>query len=231
MLANAGVDLEVAMSDHGVDYVEVDVSRCFKGPEPFAGRGKSCLINASVDCMGRVDGMKPASVTSGIVNCFQTMHNSPHRWTGPRCMERRSCKDSYVCVHGICNVEGNCLCEPGWSGQGCSIGECPKNCSGHGECDKKKAMCRCWSGWRGKACSLQLCPNDCNLNGDCENGQCVCFEGYEGISCDYFSCKNNCNVETGNGVCDQMKKRCNCAPWFTGQDCSIALCPDDCSGS
>eukprot|EP00960_Hanusia_phi_P039311 753841-Hanusia_phi.AAC.3 len=29
---------------------------------------------------------------------------------------------------------------------------------------------------------------------------------------------------------ETIKKRCDCAPWFTGEDCSLALCPDDCSG-
>eukprot|EP00959_Pyramimonas_sp_CCMP1952_P276896 5788201-Pyramimonas_sp.AAC.1 len=62
---------------------------------------------------------------------------------------------------------------------------CPKNCSGHGICNRVFGECRCTIGWKGDGCSLRdlrrcnekpdqksasLCDGDC----DDERGLCYC---------------------------------------------------------
>ena len=87
---------------------------------------------------------------------------------------------------------------------------------------------------------------ECSNKGLCgrSTGDCVCFDGYEGSACQRTVCPNACN---GNGVCrnivdlsrslstvnaesyplwDGLKNQhCVCDPGFSGNDCSIRLCP------
>jgi len=81
---------------------------------------------------------------------------------------------------GICDrATGQCVCFPGYEGEGCQRTSCPgaesgSPCSGHGLClsayvdysssqynlwDADKTMkCRCDAGYDGPDCSLRLCP-------------------------------------------------------------------------
>eukprot|EP00750_Incisomonas_marina_P020167 INCI3782.1.p1 GENE.INCI3782.1~~INCI3782.1.p1 ORF type:complete len:591 (-),score=105.07 INCI3782.1:54-1826(-) len=81
---------------------------------------------------------------------------------------------------GICNrATGQCVCFPGYEGEGCQRTSCPgaesgSPCSGHGLClsayvdytsaqynlwDADKTMkCKCDAGYDGPDCSLRLCP-------------------------------------------------------------------------
>ena len=81
---------------------------------------------------------------------------------------------------GICNrATGQCVCFPGYEGEGCQRTSCPgaesgTPCSGHGLClsayvdytsseynlwDADKTMkCKCDAGYDGPDCSLRLCP-------------------------------------------------------------------------
>ena len=86
--------------------------------------------------------------------------------------------------------------------------------------------------WIGRACQRRACAGNCSGMGECDNGICICLEGYGDPSKspseeDCSSCLNMCS---GHGECDQSTRRCLCSPWFTGEDCSFAICPNGCSG-
>ncbi|XP_045189684.2 attractin-like protein 1 [Mercenaria mercenaria] len=64
-----------------------------------------------------------------------------------------------------------------------SVGNCPKNCSGHGDC--LDSVCVCEAGYTGSSCDIEMCPNACSGNGTCEQsiGKCLCFPQYKGLDC------------------------------------------------
>ena len=45
--------------------------------------------------------------------------------------------------HGICDDDGSCDCDDGWTGELCDQEVCPSNCSGNGECDLQLSECIC----------------------------------------------------------------------------------------
>lgn len=106
----------------------------------------------------------------------------------------------------VCLYDRRCLCDPGWSGQACEIGACPKNCSGHGTCDTATAMCACDPPagaavkWTGPSCSILSCSSNCT-NGECVDGTCECHAGFAGVSCEDYVCLHGCYESLGRGVC------------------------------
>jgi len=78
---------------------------------------------------------------------------------------------------------GNCFCDPGFSGATCDQEVlCPNSCNSHGSC--ALGLCYCDPGYTGSDCSVVVtCVNDCSGNGDCWNGRCSCYAGYEGADC------------------------------------------------
>ena len=86
------------------------------------------------------------------------------------------------------------------------------------------------------------CKNDCNKNGNCHFGFCVCDENFWGVECqsqlcpgginffeDDFHIKQESIYCSGNGQCLENGE-CLCEEGFTGEDCSIAECLNNCSG-
>ena len=45
--------------------------------------------------------------------------------------------------HGMCDDDGSCDCDDGWTGELCDQEVCPSNCSGNGECDLQLSECIC----------------------------------------------------------------------------------------
>ena len=62
-----------------------------------------------------------------------------------------------------------------------SVGECTKNCSGHGVCEN--GTCVCDVGYLGSYCEVVSCPNNCSARGSCVHGACVCLASYKGEIC------------------------------------------------
>ena len=100
-----------------------------------------------------------------------------------------------------------------------SIGKCPANCSGHGECGGD-GHCRCDEGFAGVACAraVPACANSCSGHGACVGGgRCVCDVGFMGQDCSrrISMCNYGCS---GNGLCGPQGE-CICEPGFTGRAC------------
>jgi len=52
--------------------------------------------------------------------------------------------------NGICLMNGTCICDEGWMGDGCSLPTCPNNCSyPKGTCQSQQA-CICDNNYHGK---------------------------------------------------------------------------------
>ena len=78
----------------------------------------------------------------------------------PRPIARRSSRRaSATARHGKC-VDGVCLCRRGSSAtQDRRAGACPRNCTGHGECDERTGSCVCDTGCRGPATPAGASPS------------------------------------------------------------------------
>ena len=99
--------------------------------------------------------------------------------------------ENHCSGHGTCEMNNNCLCyngpsgEPEWTGPDCSLRTCPKDfawvgtvvgannlhpwaeCSNKGLCDRASGLCSCFAGYEGVACQRTICPNNCNNRGTC----------------------------------------------------------------
>ena len=86
---------------------------------------------------------------------------------------------------------------------------CPLNCSNKGECHL--GLCFCNDGFWGDGCQNKNCPKD------------FCFSDHD------FHIKQECFQCSGNGEC-LSNGTCKCNKEYTGDDCSIRECLNNCSG-
>mmetsp|Transcript_19175 Transcript_19175/g.28286 ORF Transcript_19175/g.28286 Transcript_19175/m.28286 type:complete len:337 (-) Transcript_19175:59-1069(-) len=113
-------------------------------------------------------------------------------WGGSDCSERKcpwrkawaDVKDTSVtgreehyyaeCAgRGRCDKElGQCVCDPGFEGEGCERMQCPNKCNGHGSCELMSSVNSGYSGWDKD--KIQVC---------------VCDPGFEGHDCLDRKCK------------------------------------------
>ena len=97
------------------------------------------------------------------------------------------------CAHGIC-VGGRCFCEPGYTGQSCSVATCERGCSSHGYCHR--GACVCQLGWTGEHCVSSGCYQNCSGHGEClprrnSTGAaelCFCDPAWKGLYCQNKVC-------------------------------------------
>ena len=109
---------------------------------------------------------------------------------------------------------GMCVCEPGWTGDGCTEQACSPACHPErGTCTASgdQATCQCMAGWTGVQCTELDCPRfggiGCSGRGTCYLGAadarlCNCESGWGGSACEFPSCGtaplNSCS---NRGVC------------------------------
>ena len=126
-------------------------------------------------------------------------------WWGSLCTENSCPGVATICSdHGSCNKKTlKCLCDEGWSGDGCNIPDCPAtpDCSNNGQCKVTDGQpaCACDKGWMGVACALKCMHG----SPDFENGICVCHSCYSGVACEEV-----CNK---HGSCDNGTCKCEAA--------------------
>ncbi|XP_059078932.1 teneurin-m-like isoform X2 [Tigriopus californicus] len=99
---------------------------------------------------------------------------------------------------------------------------CPKGCSGHGEC--VLGQCQCQPGFDGPDCGQSICPLLCTGNGEYEDGQCRCYPGWKGLECQLRH--DECEVADCNGHGKCVNGQCNCARGFRGDHCQETDCSD-----
>ncbi|XP_073781326.1 N-acetylglucosamine-1-phosphodiester alpha-N-acetylglucosaminidase isoform X1 [Danio rerio] len=137
-------------------------------------------------------------VLNGSLASYPSDHCNPSKWRCPRaistvlCIHERLCQPEDCSGHGRC-VEGQCVCQHGWSTPGCANLTCQAECGEHGICTENG--CVCDAGWMGLYCS-QVCT--AGLYGDGCNQTCTCANG---------------------GSCDPVHGRCTCPAGFHGDSC------------
>ncbi|XP_007228925.3 N-acetylglucosamine-1-phosphodiester alpha-N-acetylglucosaminidase [Astyanax mexicanus] len=162
-------------------------------------------------------------------SCAEKMWQCPRAVSTILCVHEPLCQPEDCSQHGDC-VNGQCVCQPGWTGSECANLTCqPTVCGDHGMCTPDG--CVCDAGWRGANCSQECsagffgdgCKHKCKcLNGgscDSVHGQCTCPAGFYG---DY--CKEECPLGFYGLSCLQQcqcSDLCPCDP-VTGS-CNITV--------
>ncbi|XP_066538637.1 N-acetylglucosamine-1-phosphodiester alpha-N-acetylglucosaminidase [Hoplias malabaricus] len=139
-------------------------------------------------------------VLNGSLSNFPSDHCADPKWRCARhvstvlCVHKRLCPSEDCSQHGTC-VDGQCVCQPGWTGPNCANLTCqPPACGDHGVCTPDG--CVCDAGWIGANCSQECATgfygDGCNQNCTCKNGGscdsvhglCTCPAGFHGVSCE-----------------------------------------------
>uniref|UniRef100_A0A673L7D2 N-acetylglucosamine-1-phosphodiester alpha-N-acetylglucosaminidase-like n=2 Tax=Sinocyclocheilus rhinocerous TaxID=307959 RepID=A0A673L7D2_9TELE len=170
-------------------------------------------------------------ILNGSLANYPSDHCKTPKWRCPRavstvlCVHERLCQPEDCSGHGRC-VEGQCVCQQGWSGPGCANLICQTECGEHGICTENG--CVCDAGWMGLNCS-QVCAagfygDDCNQTCACTNGgscdsvhgQCTCPAGFHGGFCERecplgfygLNCKQPCQCHD-MCPCESVTGSCN----------------------
>ena len=205
------------------------------------------------------------------VRCFS--HFDPTLKIRPTCDSLTSCSGHGVCLingsckcdnfymgrkcqfnscpgqcsgHGTC-IEGVCICNFGWGGEGCSIVKsctllCPEIWIGDGVCDpdcntpkclKDKGDCQdvciCPKAWLGDGSCDQMCNNTVCMydGGDCVEEE--CSPGCKSQMLGDGICDHQCNTEMchlDKGDCEAISS-CTCSSILQGN----GMCDDKCNNA
>ncbi|XP_035681950.1 delta-like protein 1 isoform X1 [Branchiostoma floridae] len=139
-----------------------------------------------------------------------------------------SCKPGCHDIWGYCEQDGECLCQPGWTGELCQECDLFPGCQ-HGTCHQPW-QCNCEEGWTGRFCEKELDPCDkkhpCQNNGTCldrEDGGyvCLCPRGYNGVDCEVrvTDCSAYACLNGGSCILTPAGFRCLCPYGYTGSRC------------
>lgn len=172
-------------------------------------------------------GLKSGTIVAGGSYRFRVffsplVFNDSAPFTAANPCASMSCGSNGQCVNGQCN------CQPAWTGATCSTPLCsPENCGAdHGSCNAGTGRCDCKDGFSGPACRTPpTCPGYC-VNGDfpvgantttaCQNSQCSCptKSSFTGLTC------NNCSLSCANsGRPDANCQTCQCTAGYFGANC------------
>ena len=109
-------------------------------------------------------------------------------WKGANC--DADCPGDCNGVHGTCALQTNktCICEPTYSGRGCTNRVCPA-CLNNATCTEAYT-CSCADGFKGALCETKTCQTavvdtPCSGHGTCNtlSAECKCAKGWVGGDC------------------------------------------------
>lgn len=154
--------------------------------------------------------------------------------------------NSLTCTgHGRCGC-GKCVCNPGFTGDDCSVPDCtnitatpdPSGCGSYGKCvvAGDSPACDCNDGWSGARCSVFTCTPTCSAHGNCTASTkpyCKCNLGFTSPDCSEITCNFLSDCSSPKGTCTLPEGAdepvCECKEHWTGKRCGKALCPNECS--
>uniref|UniRef100_A0A182XKY2 Nidogen n=1 Tax=Anopheles quadriannulatus TaxID=34691 RepID=A0A182XKY2_ANOQN len=159
----------------------------------------------------------------------------------PPCDVENNCSPHANCEWRDSSYRHECICNPGYDGNGYTCVEKEVSCLDDEEiCDihasctymlNRKSVCVCNKGYEGDGRTCHLAPecavdDDCGMNSECQQGVCVCQEGYERDLSDFCVRAGSCGGAycAENAVCviDPVQKipYCHCPQGFVGDGVS-----------
>eukprot|EP00736_Rhodelphis_marinus_P003096 Rmarinus@m.6909 len=148
------------------------------------------------------------------------------------------------CSSGVCIYPDVCQCPDqmyfSLVSNDCELDFCslrPLPCHGHGNCTNSLSTyyCSCFDGYTGDFCEAPICEGDCSGHGTCAapdicecdcNDKGDCWSTLDHCASPLCTSVSNC---TDHGSC-LSPGVCQCDSRYTGNDCSLLKCPNDCSG-
>ncbi|CEM31495.1 unnamed protein product [Vitrella brassicaformis CCMP3155] len=158
---------------------------------------------------------------------IRPLHSNPHQHQQQQQQQHQQCAGD-CSGHGVCQSAGGfCLCDREWGGADCSTFLLSSS-----EGVREVMFGRQQSGHLQDPCGRQAYSSsavECSGHGICRQGggmaACDCHKGWAGVLCDQpMGCTSDCSQPNGqchNGVC-------MCVEGYGGEDCSSAVCPDNC---
>jgi hypothetical protein len=152
-------------------------------------RNRSCCPQGCVygDCIGdacycnpgwggsRCDQQTCPNDCSGHGTCYYGTCYCDLGWQGTDCSSQVISCPNDCSFRGVCGGDGICQCNPGATGDDCSLPQgtnCPAGCNGNGHCIAQPTgdRCLCKPGFGALDCSIPTCT----IDADCQNGNNPC---------------------------------------------------------
>ncbi|XP_059616809.1 nidogen [Phlebotomus argentipes] len=155
----------------------------------------------------------------------------------PSCNEQNNCSPYADCLRSRSDASYECVCKPGYDGDGHTCEEKSISCADEDICDvhatckylpeERTSICVCDPGYEGngRTCFMAaecMHEDDCGIYSVCESGMCHCKEGFERDMSDFCVPIGSCGgaICAENALCRwdhaQMVSYCFCPPEFEG---------------
>lgn len=156
----------------------------------------------------------------------------------PSCDVENNCSPSANCEWDEHQYRYQCVCNPGYDGNGYTCVEKEVSCldeedicDQHATCNYivslKKSICVCNKGYEGDGRTCHLAPecaedDDCGMNSLCSDGLCVCQDGFERDISDFCVRTGSCGGVycAENAICMLERRQniqyCHCPEGFIG---------------
>jgi len=218
-----------ACSGHGLckNSPKRDTCSCYSRREQEGSINEEVPAWTGADCSLR-------TCPKGLAWAATPQTNNDHR-------QRIECSGKGDCERKT----GECLCAPGYWGEGCRRSSCPNSCSGHGTCQSLKQFADDYShNADDELISKQFGTPASDPNTVPEVGAqydtawdavyqygCKCDKGFRGPDCSLRECPSGTDVMgsghgnekgrdcSGRGRCSYETGTCECFPGYYGEKC------------